>query len=132
MRNSLGNTWWIVIGIQAVLVVLVFLFLIPYITDRTLAEQLGDPVWIQRNRNAARQLIPHLQVTLQLAAVGTVLIPVFCTAIWFLYLWFKYVEAPGEARRAAGHLLQRNDKVLTPRHCHRLQVLSSKQNRVGG
>jgi hypothetical protein len=102
MKNYLGNTWWIAIGIQIMLVVWVLLLVIPYVTDRTLAEQMGDPGWFRRNSNAARQLIPYLQTTLQLAAVGTVVFPVLCTAIWFMYLWFKSVEAPGEARRAFG------------------------------
>ncbi len=100
MRNRLGNAWWIAIGVQLVLLFIVVLLLIPAVTDRSLAEQMGEPAWFQRNRNAARQLVPYLQLTLQLGAAGAVLVPIICTTIWFAYLRYAVVEAPGEASRA--------------------------------
>lgn len=100
MRNRLGNAWWIAIGIQLLLLIVAVFVLVPLVADRSLAEDMGETIWFQRNRNAARQLIPYLQLTLQLGATAAVVIPVLCTLAWFGYLRYAVVDAPGEASRA--------------------------------
>lgn len=100
MRNRLGNAWWITIGVQILVAALIIVIALPLVIDESFARQAGDQVWIQRNRNAARQLIPYLVATLKIGVIGAFALPIFCTLTWFGYLAVKRVEAPGEARRA--------------------------------
>jgi hypothetical protein len=100
MRNRLGNAWWITVVVQLLVAAAIILIILPMVVDESFAKQAGDQIWIQRNRNAARQLIPYLAATLKLGVSGAILLPVICTICWFAYLVAKRVEAPGEAKRA--------------------------------